>query len=96
MVVYNPHARPRRHQSDLDQEQAREKLRALWPFWEPGHPCPCCGRETWTFAPELVQVTYYGELNVGEIPVYPCVMVICRTCGYTRLFNAKVLGLADG
>lgn len=56
--------------------------------------CPVSQDGNWALADHVVELRRYekGSLYVGG-PVYPMVMVVCKTCGYTMFFNAVLIGL---
>ena len=62
--------------------------------------CPFSGDEDhggWRFAEEFVSIVPYSKSR-GTIfggTSYPAVMIACKSCGYTALFNAVMLGLLD-
>lgn len=60
------------------------------------HPCPICESTNWQIGEYLVQPTSLGGggFNFG-LPGYPAVLLISE-CGYTRMMNAVILGLAPG
>lgn len=74
-----------------DQKKVSDWLREKWKT--PAN-CPICGSTNWTIGDHLIQpLTFFGGgVSIGGI-TYPQVMVISNDCGYTRLFNAVMLGL---
>ena len=60
--------------------------------------CPICGDTNWAIADHLVMPVVTGKDNSILLggPVYPHVMLISPTCGYTMLVNAVVIGLVEG
>lgn len=65
--------------------------------WTMDARCPISGDVNWQIADHLVQpmAFFAGGLAVGG-PGYPQVMLICRSCGLTRYFNAVLLGVVQG
>jgi len=63
-------------------------------FWK-NAPCPF-GHTNWIFGRDLVNLAFasYPTVAQGDTLPYPCIVVICKDCGYTMLFNALLLGLA--
>src|SRR5260221_10182750 len=59
-----------------------------------GNSCPHCGATTWGVFDQLYELRQFaqGQLSV-QGTVIPLVVVICNTCGYTRLFNAISMGI---
>ena len=58
--------------------------------------CPGCGTRGWRLGPGLaiLQISAPGAplvLGAG----YPCVVLLCRNCGNTQLYNVYALGVAD-
>lgn len=78
----------------LDPEQLKRAFRAI-ERWLP-FACPVCKREEWAVMDTLYEMrefTSHGRLSLGG-KVIPSLPVLCKTCGYTLLFNAVQLGLA--
>lgn len=61
-------------------------------------PCPLCGRfRTFQVGDALVVLVLQENPNLIS-PVgksYPSIPVLCTYCGYTMLFNALILDLAE-
>ena len=59
--------------------------------------CSLCGQDSgfdhWLIADELVSVVPWGKQSYSFDGGYPSVLVACRRCGQTILFNAQILGL---
>lgn len=57
--------------------------------------CPVCNDPNWVIGDHLVQPMNgaSGGLVIGGV-TYPQVMIISTNCGYTRYFNAVVMGIA--
>lgn len=73
----------------------REKFATLLnERWDGQKECPICKKNEWLLSDYLAEVRTFtkGSILLGA-PVYPVVVVTCRVCGNTLLFNAIVLGL---
>lgn len=73
-------------------EQIVQKLSATVPsIWK----CPVCPTGLFGLANHFVSPTTLsqdGSVNLGGT-VYPSILLICGTCGHTRLHNAVILGV---
>ena len=60
----------------------------------PDHPCPMSKKSDWGVAPYLAQVENYVKKQEiqEERRMYPCIVLICKDCGLTYLFNAYQFG----
>jgi len=78
----------------LTEEEKRKISDWFRERWKLPATCPICGTMNWTIGEHLVQPLTFsgGGISVGGI-TYPQVMLISTDCGYTRLFNAVMLGL---
>lgn len=58
--------------------------------------CPGCGTRSWQLGPGLtfLQISTPGN-PLAPGGAYPCVVLICRTCGNTQLYNVYILGVED-
>lgn len=75
--------------------------KAVWAWfdhhWSIGRSCPISGGNSWTVADHLVAppvVDAAGKVQSGG-GSYPQVMMVCTECGYTRYFNAVLVGVVD-
>jgi hypothetical protein len=60
--------------------------------------CPVCGgMEEWSINDTLHEMRAFkqGDLAISG-PIYPVVLVMCKSCGYVLPFSAAKLGLAKG
>jgi hypothetical protein len=57
--------------------------------------CPICGHNTWMLGSYvMLPVTPNpNQMRIGTS--YPCIAVICRTCGNTHLLNLYFLGFTQ-
>lgn len=81
---------------ELSNEQ--KKLAQDWinKKWTASKTCPICATNGWVISDHVVQpVTHspVGRMQLTTGPAYPAVLLICKTCGYTRAFNAVMMGL---
>jgi predicted nucleic-acid-binding Zn-ribbon protein len=62
--------------------------------WKGSRICPICNNTQWSASESLAELRQFdkGNLVVGG-KVYPLLVLICKTCGYTLLFNAIKTGL---
>ncbi len=72
-------------QGKIDRQAALNWLNLKWTA---NRNCPICTQINWGVGEELLRL-WDTKLH----PTYPCITVICQTCGYTMLFNAKVMNL---
>jgi hypothetical protein len=78
--------------SVAEKEKISEAITAKWAGRS--EACPICGSTQWLIADHFVATTTLGpggEFQLGG-KIYPLVMLI-SPCGYTRLFNAVMLGV---
>ena len=56
-------------------------------------PCPVCGSLEWGIGDKLgiLPLAFGNVLGGGG---YPCVVLLCQRCAYTRLHNAILMGIA--
>jgi hypothetical protein len=78
--------------SDAEKQKISETIEAIWKGRS--EACPICGNTQWLIADHLVATTTLGHGGAFQLggQVYPFVMLI-SPCGYTRLFNAVMLGI---
>jgi len=56
--------------------------------------CPLSETRNWGVAPHLVGLQARHPASQGiSGATYPCVVMICRDCGYSMLVNAYVFGI---
>ena len=72
------------------QAKAVKWLNAKWV----NKTCSCCGNNIWTVLDDLVMPMNFtgGGLVLGGA-TYPQVMANCANCGYTKFFNAVMMGI---
>jgi|HubBroStandDraft_6_1064221.scaffolds.fasta_scaffold634066_2 hypothetical protein len=79
----------------LTQDEKARVVQRVTSMWR-DHTCPHCGNPNWLVGDHLVQPITLGPNNsiqLGGGAGYPQVMLISVGCGYTRFFNAVVLGI---
>ena len=78
--------------SIAEKQKILEVISASWSG--SSEACPICGKTQWLIADHLVATTTLGPGGAFQLggQVYPLVMII-SPCGYTRLFNAVMLGI---
>jgi len=61
--------------------------------WTGPKECPICGVEQWERSDHIFMspAVNGGNVFLTAGPIYPFVMLICKNCGYTHLFNALVM-----
>lgn len=80
--------------TDEESKNLIEKLNKL----NPDFKCTFCNHEDHGLGGQLVHpisVLIKPDGNYGTPvsgPIYPCAVIICNNCGYTRLFNTHILG----
>ncbi len=77
----------------------REKIRQVFERYKGAtdSKCPICGSDIWILGEHVVMPVSSGANNTIFFggPVYPQVMLVSKECGYTRFFNAVLLGIVD-
>ena len=57
--------------------------------------CDFCGHKDFVAASELVALicldAHNNSINIGK--QFPCIVLFCKNCGNTKLFNAMALGV---
>lgn len=69
-----------------------ERVRAWLVEKGVGSVCPAC-KQKGALAVEMA----YGKVDVHPVPrhSFPCAVLTCNHCGYMRLFNTVVMGIAQ-
>lgn len=60
--------------------------------------CPMCGHNDWFIADHMVNAPVFtgqGMVVGGDLPVYPFVMLVCKTCVHVSHFMALPLGIME-
>jgi hypothetical protein len=80
----------------LNDSQRKLILQKIKEVWTGERPCPICSKSiSWDIS-GIHQVQQYNEGNhCPGAPIAPLILVTCRTCGHTILFNAIALGVVD-
>lgn len=100
MSDYDPKARPPESEEEKQERLRRdrtadlERIRAALDlhFKPDTRPCEVCGEVNWQLSEELIQLTYIDQLfSARGLVAFPCIPVVCRTCGKTHLFNTFIL-----
>jgi predicted nucleic-acid-binding Zn-ribbon protein len=73
---------------------ASERSRRINEKWILDAKCPICGVKEWLMG-EFTRLPMQTQSDDEAGRSYPLVPVACGNCGYTVLFNAVVLGLAE-
>ena len=84
-------------QGTLTQEE-QDQIRAwLKENWKNQSNCIVCATNDWVIARDLIAIGTYenNSLLLGG-PVYPHVMCMCRNCGNTVFFNARLTDILRG
>jgi predicted nucleic-acid-binding Zn-ribbon protein len=86
---------PKDPDQDPDQEVRQAEANRIQALmlerWPDPPPCPFCHHDEYTISD--VMVLYPRKGGPFAHKVYPVFQVICTTCGYTHLFNARVAGV---
>ena len=80
--------------SDQERAKAEEWLRERL---NDGPDCSLCGGREWIICKHLVRVfagNTKGDVLVGGAS-YPKIMLLCKNCGNTLLFNALFAGIIE-
>jgi len=81
---------------NLNESQSKLILQKLKVVWTGDRPCPICSNSTAWDISGVYQIQQYNEGNYCPgAPIAPMILVTCRTCGHTILFNAIALGVVD-
>jgi hypothetical protein len=87
-------------ESDTKEEtvsEQQEKINAWFEKWgEKLNPCDICGAK-WAVPDHVIDLDARyipGDKAMGV--VYPCIPIICPTCGNSRLVNAIIAGIVPG
>src|SRR5689334_930907 len=57
--------------------------------------CPVCKTTNWKVAQHLVNIHVdTADANGSDMPTYPHVIVTCKSCAHSMLFNAVQIGIA--
>jgi hypothetical protein len=81
-----------------EEEQERQRLRAqefLKKFDVERAACVVCGSNDWLVSSPFVLPELPESPQPVQGPVLPVVPVVCLTCGYTRMFNAVIVGALE-
>ena len=72
----------------------QKALNAIQSRWTGNRQCPCCNGRDWSVGSVgVISSLKGGAITIGSgAPVLP---VVCNSCGYTHLFNPKVLGVLN-
>lgn len=74
-------------QGKIDQEAAIRWLSVHWPI--PRRQCPICAQsDQWGVGDEVIRFR-----DPALVAKYPCVAVVCQSCGHTIFFNLLVMGI---
>jgi hypothetical protein len=80
----------------LNDSQCKLIVRKIHEVWTGKRPCPICSKSTSWDISGIHQIQRYNEGNhCTGAPIVPLILVTCRTCGHTILFNAISLGVVD-
>jgi hypothetical protein len=80
----------------LNDSQSKLILQKLKVVWTGDRPCPICSKSIAWEISGVYQIQQYNEGNhCPGAPIAPMILVTCRTCGHTILFNAISLGVVD-
>jgi hypothetical protein len=62
--------------------------------WKGKKECPICGTSKWNPGIQVASVIG-GPVGrpLNATMTYPCVLVLCATCGYTFMINAIAMGI---
>jgi hypothetical protein len=81
---------------NLNESQNRLIIRRINEVWTGNRPCPICSKSTRWDISGIHQVQQYNEGNhCPGAAIAPLILVSCRNCGNTILFNAISLGIVD-
>ena len=77
----------------VDMDQAKAWIDEHWTGQK---TCPICNSTGWFMGDVVGEVREMHPNNLISGSFYPLIVISCRTCGYTLLFNAMVGGLVEG
>lgn len=74
-------------------KKAEEKLSKLLS----GQRCLVCQGNEWILSDRLYELREFsgGGITLGQSSVFPVILVICKNCGNTLMFNAIQLELLE-
>jgi predicted nucleic-acid-binding Zn-ribbon protein len=55
--------------------------------------CSACGDEKWTVG-DLAVMTDLSAMGMPASAGFPCVPVVCNSCGYTVFFATAIIGIS--
>lgn len=75
-------------------DQEAQAMQAWWTRFVRNYRCPISGDMNWTYGQHLVNPSAYtgAGTTIGGV-VYPQLMLICSTCGYTTYISATIAGI---
>lgn len=71
------------------QQKALKWLKEKWPREK--QKCECCDHNKWTIAQHLIYPLSLGDRIYSKEETYPCVLIVCKNCGNSKLFNAVIM-----
>lgn len=79
---------------DKRQQKALKWLEEKWP--KAKRQCEICGNEHWTLAGDLITPLAFsaGNINLGGNS-YPSVLLLCSSCGNSKVFNAVIMKILE-
>jgi predicted nucleic-acid-binding Zn-ribbon protein len=78
----------------LSPEEKKKITDWLQKRWKESPKCPISGDDDWAIGDHAITPVIMGKQGgiFGDVG-YPHIMLICKTCGYTILFNAVMMGI---
>jgi len=73
----------------VDNDAANQWFREHWK----DRKCPICQQVTWAMAPTFAHVATSLLGRHSPVSSFPCVVLTCRVCGNTLMFNAVIMNL---
>ena len=59
------------------------------------HVCPVCGASNWDMLEAPVAWLQAHDMQLSSENPVLSVLLVCKGCGFTLIFNAKIMGIID-
>ena len=73
-----------------------DSIQRWWDLrWQDPVICPVCKRTEWSLTPHLVNVQRFAtDADASNAPTCPHIIITCKFCAHSMLFNAVQIGIA--
>jgi predicted nucleic-acid-binding Zn-ribbon protein len=80
----------------LDDKQKKHLLEYIDQKWPEPKACPICKNTDWYLSDTIFEIREYFEAAFKTSGLaMPLIVLACKTCGYTILFNAISIGIIE-